>query len=139
VCSHPHIAGWAGQGVSYPTLLPLVPTTPLTVGAFVRVPHLTIALIPLQQSVVYSTEWAVLVCGLRPTLRWWLRGWLGRSLDAEPLARLLHLRLAAEEIHTAQGHHDFMAMQGGFQGNTDWCFWQWHYGSFRLRWRRLAA
>ena len=24
-----------------------------------------------------------------------------------------------------QGCRDFMAMQGGFQGNTDWCFWQW--------------
>jgi hypothetical protein len=28
---------------------------------------------------------------------------------------LLDLRLDAGEIGTAQGHHDFMAVQGGFQ------------------------
>jgi hypothetical protein len=117
--SHPHMPGWAGQGVTYPTLLPLLATTPLTVGAFVRVPHVTIALIPLQHSVVYATEWAVLMCRLSHTLRWWLRGWLCWSLDAEPLARLLDLRLDAEEIHTAQRDHDFMAVQAGFERDTD--------------------
>ena len=104
------LPGWAGQGVTCPTLLPLPATTPLTVGEFVRVPHLTIALIPLQQSVVYATVWAVLICRLSHTLRRWLRGWLRWSLDAEPLAHLLDLRLDAEEIHTAQGHHNFMAL-----------------------------
>src|SRR2546426_8080588 len=35
-----------------------------------------------------------------------------RGLGAEPLGRLLDLHLNAGEVHTAQGHHDFMAVQG---------------------------
>jgi hypothetical protein len=133
------LPGWAGQGVTYPTLLPLFATTPLTVGAFVRVPHLTIALIPLQHCVVYSTEWAVLIGRLSHTLRRWLRRWLRWSLDAEPLARLLDLRLNTGEIDTAQGHHGFMAVQGGFQGDRHPRLRQRRCGSVRLRWCRLAA
>jgi hypothetical protein len=137
--SHPHVTRMGRAGRTYPTLLPLLATTPLTVGAFVRVPHLTIALIPLQQSVVYSTEWAVLICRLSHTLRWWLRRWLRWNPDAEPLARLLDLRLDASEVHPAQSHHGFMAVQGGFQRDRHRHFRQRRCGSVRLRWWRLAA
>jgi hypothetical protein len=34
------------------------------------------------------------------------------------------LCLDAGEVHTAQGHHDFMAVQGGFQGDADRSLWQ---------------
>src|SRR4029450_8056510 len=43
-----------------------------------------------------------------------LRGCLCRSLHPEPLGRLLDLRLDAGEVHPAQSHHDFMAVQGRF-------------------------
>ena len=72
-------------GRTYPTLLPLFATTPLTVNEFVRVPDLTITLIPLEHGVVCVTVWAVLVCGLRRPLRWWLRWWLCWRLHLEPL------------------------------------------------------
>src|SRR5262245_3874507 len=47
-----------------------------------------------------------------------LRGWLCRSLHLKPLGRLLDLRLDAGEVHPAQGHQDFMAVQGGFERNA---------------------
>src|SRR5262245_16190333 len=98
-------------GRTYPTLLPLLATTPLTVGEFVRVPHATVALIPLEHGFMCVAVWTFVRVRLRRALSWWLR-W---SLDAEPLARLLDLRLDTGEVHTAQGHHDVMAVQGGFQ------------------------
>jgi hypothetical protein len=52
---------------------------------------------------------------------------------------LFDLRLDAGEVHTAQGHHDFMAVQGGFERDAYRCLWQGHCGRFRLRWWRLAG
>jgi hypothetical protein len=75
------LSGWAGQGVAYPTLCLLLAPTPLAIGELVRVPDLAVALIPLQDGFVCVTVWAVIVCVLRRTLRWWLWG----SRDAEPL------------------------------------------------------
>ena len=46
------------------------------------------------------------------------------GLHPEPLACLLDLRLDAGEVHTTQGHQDFMAVQGGFQGDGPGCLWQ---------------
>ena len=74
------------------------------------------------------------MCTLRHTLRWWLCGWLGWSPDAEPLKGCLNLRLDAGEVGTPQRDHDFMAVQGGFQGNTDRCLWERDYRSRYLGW-----
>ena len=90
-----------GQSVTPCPWLTLLAVTPATIGGLVRVPHLAVAFIPLQNGFVCPTVWAVLMCGLRFPLRWWLCGWLRWSLDAEPLRRLLHLRLDAGEVHAA--------------------------------------
>src|SRR5262245_6593015 len=63
-----------------------------------------------------------------------LRGWLCRSLHCKPLRRLLDLRLDAGEVGATQGHHDFLAVQSGFERDTHWCLWQWCRGTVRLRW-----
>jgi len=58
------------------------------------------------------------------SLHWALSWWLRRSLHLEPLRGLLDLRLDTGEVHTTQRDHHLMAVQGGFQGNTDWCLWE---------------
>ena len=55
------------------------------------------------------------------------------ALGLEPLAGILDLRLDAGEVHPAQGHHDFMAVQGGFERDAHRCLGQWRRGCFRLR------
>jgi hypothetical protein len=46
---------------------------------------------------------------------------------------LLYLRLNAGEVSPAQGDQDFMAVQGGFERNTDWGLWERRCGSIQLR------
>jgi hypothetical protein len=53
-----------------------------------------------------------------------LRGCLCRSLHPEPLGRSLDLRLDAGEVHPAQSHHDFMAVQGGFERDAHRYLWR---------------
>jgi hypothetical protein len=47
------------------------------------------------------------------------------ALGLEPLASILDLRLDAGEVRTAQGHQDFMAVEGGLQRDRDWRLGQW--------------
>src|SRR5262249_41656220 len=84
VCSHPSGVRMGRAGSPYPTLCALLATTPLTVGEFVRVPHVAVALISLEHGVVGVTVGAVLVGRWHRARRWWRRGWLCGSLDAEP-------------------------------------------------------
>ena len=61
-----------------------------------------------------------------PALRvlWARCRWLRWRLHPEPLGRLLDLRLDAGEVHPAQSHHDFMAVQGGFQRDAHRSLWR---------------
>jgi hypothetical protein len=95
--------------------LTLLAATPTAIRGLVRVPDLAVALIPLEHSFVCLTVRALVVCGLRRALAW-RRWWLCWSLDAEPFTRLLDLRFDAGEVHPAQGHQDFMTIEGGLQG-----------------------
>jgi len=68
-----------------------------------------------------------------------MRGALRRGLGGvspvglEPLAGIFDLAPDAGEVHPAQGHQDFMAVQGGFERDAHRCLWQGRRGSFCLR------
>src|SRR5262249_18510310 len=127
--SHPHVARMGRAGRTYPTLLLLCALLGIALFTIRAVRHLgwavpgTLRLGALLHGAMPLTDGCLR--GLHRTVACWCVG-------AEPLGRVLDLRLDAGEVHTAQGDQHLIAMQGGFQRNADRCLWQWRGGYWRL-------
>src|SRR5262249_4188690 len=109
--SHPHVARMGRAGRTYPTLLLLCALLGIALFTIRAIRHLGWA-------VPRPLGLGALLHGTMPRTHGCLRG-LHRTVacwcvGAEPLGRVLDLRFNAGEVHTAQGDHDFMAVQGGF-------------------------